>query len=78
MLTGDQPVMTARPASYDTLSKFLHWSTALLLVAGYLVGENTSHRMAEGVGYGIHVSIGIAISPSTGGASISPRAKGSR
>ena len=34
MLTGDQPVMTARPASYDTLSKFLHWSTALLLVAG--------------------------------------------
>jgi cytochrome b561 len=53
--------MTERPASYDAVSKWLHWTTAVLLVAGYFIGENTSHRFADGVGYGIHVSIGIAI-----------------
>jgi cytochrome b561 len=53
--------MTSRPASYDNVSKFLHWSTALLLVAGFFIGEN-----ADGIGYGFHVSIGIAILVLTG------------
>jgi cytochrome b561 len=66
MLTGVRPAMTSRPASYDNVSKFLHWSTALLLVAGFFIGENTSHRFADGIGYGFHVSIGIAILVLTG------------
>ncbi len=53
--------MTSRPASYDTVSKWLHWSAAGLLIAGFIVAENTSHRFAGGTGYGFHVLIGLAL-----------------
>jgi cytochrome b len=48
--TGDSAAMTQRPSSYDSVSKWLHWTTAVLLVAGFFIGENTSHRFADGVG----------------------------
>ena len=53
--------MPNRPARYDTVSKWLHWCAAGLLIGGFLVAENTSHRFAEAAGYGIHVSTGLAL-----------------
>lgn len=53
--------MSNRPQSYDAVSKWLHWTAAGLLIGGYLVAENTSHRIVEATGYGIHVSIGLAL-----------------
>lgn len=53
--------MSNRPQSYDAVSKWLHWTPAGLLIGGYLVAENTSHRIVEATGYGIHVSIGLAL-----------------
>jgi cytochrome b561 len=32
-----------------------------LLIGSFLVGENTSHRFADGIGYGFHVSIGLLL-----------------
>ena len=53
--------MPNRPENYDAVSKWLHWTAAGLLIGGYLVAENTSHRIVEATGYGIHVSIGLAL-----------------
>ncbi len=53
--------MPNRPQNYDAVSKWLHWSAAGLLIGGYLVAENTSHRYVEATGYGVHVSIGLAL-----------------
>ncbi len=53
--------MTMRPDSYDTVSKWLHWSAAGLLIAGFIIAENTSHRFVDGTGYGVHVVIGLAL-----------------
>lgn len=53
--------MADHPARYDAVSKWLHWSAAGLLIGGFLVAENTSHRFAEAAGYGVHVSTGLAL-----------------
>jgi len=53
--------MPNRPARYDIVSKWLHWSAAALLIGGFLVAENTSHRFAEAAGYGVHVSTGLVL-----------------
>ena len=53
--------MPTRPARYDIVSKWLHWSAAGLLIAGFLVAENTSHRFADAAGYGVHVATGLAL-----------------
>jgi len=53
--------MTDRPVFYDAVSKWLHWSAAGLLIGGFLIAENTSHRFAEATGYGLHVSTGLAL-----------------
>ncbi len=53
--------MPTPPARYDTVSKWLHWSAAGLLIGGFLVAENTSHRFADAAGYGLHVSTGLAL-----------------
>lgn len=53
--------MTDRPADYDGVSKWLHWSAAGLLIGGFLIAENTSHQFAEATGYGLHVSTGLAL-----------------
>ncbi len=53
--------MPNRPTRYDAVSKWLHWSAAGLLIGGFLVAENTSHRFAKAAGYGVHVSTGLAL-----------------
>jgi cytochrome b561 len=53
--------MQNRPARYDTVSKWLHWSAAVLLIVGFLVAENTSHRFSDAAGYGVHASTGLAL-----------------
>jgi cytochrome b561 len=53
--------MADHPARYDAVSKWLHWSAAGLLIGGFLVAENTSHRFAEATGYGVHASTGLAL-----------------
>ena len=53
--------MPNHPARYDIVSRWLHWSAAALLIGGFLVAENTSHRFADAAGYGVHVSTGLAL-----------------
>ena len=50
--------MAQRPSSYDSVSKWLHWTTAVLLVAGFFIGEvSLASRTASSGEYNASASI---------------------
>ena len=53
--------MSVRPASYDTVCKFLHWMVAALLITGLVAGDFASQTQVDALGYGVHTTIGIAV-----------------
>ena len=53
--------MVTRPARYDRFAILLHWLTAVLLIAAFLLGDNSSKRVATGIGYGLHASLGLTV-----------------